>query len=121
MVWGALYGTPYFWIAFKTFPVFLCWQKLPSASYLCPARYVRALVLANRLDYVDLDALLGRQWREVPPDTLGFLDFFAGLIKVVFGTLKGLASVGVCPNTCCTQQVFARLGYRGAFHHLLVP
>lgn len=27
--------------------------------------YVRALVLANRLDYVDLDALLGRQWREV--------------------------------------------------------
>eukprot|EP00434_Breviolum_minutum_P040680 symbB.v1.2.036160.t1/scaffold5040.1/size31563/1 len=26
--------------------------------------YVRALVLANRLDYVDLDALLGRQWRE---------------------------------------------------------
>ena len=28
-------------------------------------RYVRALVLANRLDYVDLDALLGRHWREV--------------------------------------------------------
>ena len=27
-------------------------------------RYIRALVLANRLDYVDLDVLLGRQWRE---------------------------------------------------------
>jgi len=27
--------------------------------------YIRALVLANRLDYVDLDLLLGRNWREV--------------------------------------------------------
>jgi hypothetical protein len=27
--------------------------------------YIRALVLANRLDYVDLDLLLGTHWREV--------------------------------------------------------
>jgi len=27
--------------------------------------YIRALVLANRLDFVDLDLLLGRHWREV--------------------------------------------------------
>lgn len=27
--------------------------------------YIRALVLANRLDYVELDQLLGRHWREV--------------------------------------------------------
>jgi len=27
--------------------------------------YIRALVFANRLDYVDLDVVLGRQWREV--------------------------------------------------------
>ena len=42
------------------------------ASCAPPGRYVRALVLANRLDYVDLDALLGRQWREVPTNHLGF-------------------------------------------------
>ena len=29
-------------------------------------RYIRALVLANRLDFVDLDLLLGQRWREVP-------------------------------------------------------
>ena len=29
-------------------------------------RYLRALVLANRLDYVDLDIVFGRHWREAP-------------------------------------------------------
>lgn len=32
-------------------------------------RYIRALVLANRLDFIDLDVVLGQNWREVPRHT----------------------------------------------------
>jgi len=39
--------------------------RVAFANSSAVREYIRALVLANRLDYVDLDLLLGRQWRDV--------------------------------------------------------
>jgi len=43
-------------------------QREPSVAFAnaeAVREYIRALVLANRLDFVDLDLLLGRHWRDV--------------------------------------------------------
>ena len=65
--------TPCFFIQRTHVPLSL-WLSLAFTTCPTPGnttgRYVRALVLANRLDYVDLDALLGRHWREVLPPAL---------------------------------------------------
>mmetsp|Transcript_79251 Transcript_79251/g.183915 ORF Transcript_79251/g.183915 Transcript_79251/m.183915 type:complete len:746 (-) Transcript_79251:208-2445(-) len=45
--------------------------RLAFANNDAVREYIRALVLANRLDYVDLDLILGRNWREVAQGIAG--------------------------------------------------